>query len=180
MQTSHGLDRVPSTKHVNHFSVKVHKIWDWNLSCQDSNTVLIASISQSVGEHGFKNHLTSIFSPLPSIRLSKGSDSSYISRWIDLCFQWSSPLLVGWLVEWWQIGFYSLHKGAQWSGFDRVKRKCINAPLPPHVSALLSYTVFCLCLSPPWGLENGWPCLTWTTLMSSPLHYCTYSMPVSL
>lgn len=68
-----------------------------------------------------------------SIQLSKGSDSSYISHWIDLCFQQSSPLLVCWLVERWQIGFHSLHGGAQWSGFDRVKRNSASAP-PPQQS----------------------------------------------
>lgn len=54
MQTSHGLDRVPSTKHVNHLTVKKGEIRDWNLSHADPNTVLTASISQSVGERGSK------------------------------------------------------------------------------------------------------------------------------
>lgn len=85
------------------------------------------------GRVGFKN-LTSFF--FSSIQLSKGSDSSYISHWIDLCFQQPSPLLVCWLVERWQIGFHSLHGGAQWSGFDRVKRN--SASVPPPISLFLS------------------------------------------
>lgn len=188
IQTSHGLDRVPSTKHVNHFSVKKGEIRDWNLSCADSNTVLTASISQSVGERGSKI-LHQFFFFFQS-SYPRGSDSSYISHWIDLCFQQSSPLLVCWLVERWQIGFHSLHGGAQWSGFDRVKRNSASMPPPPtphlsfflhtHFSLPLSLLFFflSLSLSLPWGLENGWPCLTWTTLMSGPLHYCTYSTPV--
>lgn len=195
MQTAHGLDRVPSTKHVNHPSVKKGEIRDWNLSRTDPNTVLTSSISQCVGERGFKKKKKilhrSFFSS--SIQLSKGSDSSYISHWIDLCFQQSSPLLVCWLVERWQIGFHSLHGGAQWSGFDRVKRNSASAPPPPNNLSFsshahththtrlflpLSLHFFFLPLSLPWGLENGWPCLTWTTLMSSPLHYCTYSTAV--
>lgn len=136
MQTAHGLDRVPSTKHVNHPSVKKGEIRDWNLSRTDPNTVLTSSISQCVGERGFKKKKKilhrSFFSS--SIQLSKGSDSSYISHWIDLCFQQSSPLLVCWLVERWQIGFHSLHGGAQWSGFDRVKRNSASAPPPPTIS----------------------------------------------
>ncbi len=132
MQTSHGLDRVPSTKHVNHLSVKKGEIRDWNLSRADPNTVLTASISQSVGERGSKILHQFFF----SIQLSKGSDSSYISHWIDLCFQQSSPLLVCWLVERWQIGFHSLHGGAQWSGFDRVKRNSASMP-PPSISLFL-------------------------------------------
>lgn len=47
------------------------------------------------------------------------------------------------------------------------------------LSLSLHFFLLFLPLSLPWGLENGWPCLTWTTLMSSPLHYCTYSTAVS-
>lgn len=109
---------------------KKGEIREWNLSRADPNTVLTASISQSVGERGSKI-LHQFFFFFFTIQLSKGSDSSYISHWIDLCFQQSSPLLVCWLVERWQIGFHSLHGGAQWSGFDRVKRNSASVPPPP-------------------------------------------------
>lgn len=80
------------------------------------------------GRAGFrKSYITSFL-----IQLSEGLDSSYISRWIDLCFQRSSPLGVCWLVERWQIGFHSLHEAAQWSRFDRVKRN--SASTPSHLA----------------------------------------------
>jgi len=90
------------------------------------------------GRAGFRKSYISFF--FFSIQQSRGSDSSYISRWIDLCFQQSSPLLVCWLVERWQIGFHSLHEGAQWSGFDRVKRNSASMPPTPPSLFFLIYT----------------------------------------
>lgn len=169
--------RVLSTKHVNHFPVKKGRDIRLKPISHGPKYCTHGLPFHSLWESRFQKSYINFFFQ------SRGSDSSYISHWIDLCFQQSSPLLVCWLVERWQIGFHSLHGGAQWSGFDRVKRNSASMPPPlflyAHFSlpaSLLFFFLF-LSLSLPWGLENGWPCLTWTTLMSSPLHYCTYSTP---
>lgn len=137
MQTSHGLDRVPSTKHVNHLSVKKGERYETETYLAHTQMLYPRLPFHSLWESGVqKSYISFLFIYLFfSIQLSKDSDSSYISHWIDLCFQQSSPLLVCWLVERWQIGFHSLHGGAQWSGFDRVKRNSASVPPPsPHLS----------------------------------------------
>lgn len=76
-----------------------------------------------------------------SNRLSKESDSGYISHWIDLCFQQSSPLLVRWLVEQWQIGFTFCtreHNGVALTELRETEHCCTSTLTPPSLIFLLT------------------------------------------
>lgn len=171
MQTSYGLDGILSTTHINRCSVKGGR---YETETYLTHTQMLYSRLpfHSLQDSGVRKSYISIF-----------FQSSYPTTHIPVTFHVEQTCVSSSLTLFWCAG--------QWSDDRLVSTHCMEehngvaltelretVPAPPTNSPLFDTLSISMSLSPPWGLVNAWPCLTWTTLMSSPPHYCTYSTSV--